>query len=196
MDRTRSEVRVGGSPTRCPYCHAGIEDAEVEASVVCHACLARHHRDCWVGSCASCQAARAAELATVPVGDPTRPYEAWKRRFNHALLAWAALIFVGAFVLGNMDNQRVSDVGGLILGGGLAFLWMVAGFMNLYDAGMRFHRDRSTGVWPVAVALLGLPTCGVASAAYYLRWGWQPLPPALALARPPGRSDAAKVKGE
>jgi WD40 repeat protein len=49
-------IEVENSPTRCPYCHEGIEIAEGLWSA-CSACLARHHTACWdeLGRCASCE---------------------------------------------------------------------------------------------------------------------------------------------
>jgi hypothetical protein len=51
----REDVRVGGSLTRCPYCH---DDVAVESKgwVACRRCLARHHEDCWKESlaCGTC----------------------------------------------------------------------------------------------------------------------------------------------
>jgi len=55
MQLKEPEVLVTASPTRCPYCHVGVE-TQRENWVVCQACLARHHRDCWQGACGSCQA--------------------------------------------------------------------------------------------------------------------------------------------
>lgn len=50
----RDDVRVVGSPVRCPFCH---EDVAVEGEwSACSRCLARHHQPCWTegGRCASC----------------------------------------------------------------------------------------------------------------------------------------------
>lgn len=51
---TDPRVRVGGSPTRCPYCHDAVSGQQ--RTVVCERCLSRHHASCWVEACASCGA--------------------------------------------------------------------------------------------------------------------------------------------
>jgi len=50
------EVRVDGSPTRCPYCKDQL--ADVKAIVACAACGARHHAACHAENrrCATCGA--------------------------------------------------------------------------------------------------------------------------------------------
>jgi hypothetical protein len=55
-DRPR-ELRVEQGPTRCPFCHEGVE-VEREAWVACEKCLARHHLACWDEGkrCAACGA--------------------------------------------------------------------------------------------------------------------------------------------
>lgn len=54
-----ARVHVAASPTRCPYCHDAC--ASGEDTLVCDACLARHHRECWTVArrCASCGGSRA-----------------------------------------------------------------------------------------------------------------------------------------
>ena len=51
----QDEVRVAGSPVRCPFCHEDVR-REAEAWVACAGCMARHHQDCWdeAGRCGSC----------------------------------------------------------------------------------------------------------------------------------------------
>ena len=55
----RDDVLIDGSPTRCPFCHSGVE-LETESWVACQGCLARHHTACWGeggGVCSACGAA-------------------------------------------------------------------------------------------------------------------------------------------
>lgn len=54
-------LTVERAPTRCPFCHEDCRS--VDANVVCHECLARHHAACWVegSSCGSCGSTRALE---------------------------------------------------------------------------------------------------------------------------------------
>ena len=54
-------LQVTGAPTRCPFCHDGIEPDQ-EAWAVCKACLARHHASCWReggARCAGCAGTKA-----------------------------------------------------------------------------------------------------------------------------------------
>lgn len=48
-------IAVESSPTRCPFCHDGLDHTK-EQWLACAGCLARHHHDCWVenGRCGSC----------------------------------------------------------------------------------------------------------------------------------------------
>ena len=59
MSTREREVKVDRSPTRCPYCHAGV-DAEHDDWVQCFACRALEHRACWSehGRCAACRTGR------------------------------------------------------------------------------------------------------------------------------------------
>jgi hypothetical protein len=194
------EVRVEASPTRCPYCHASVA-AEPE-TIVCASCLSRHHQECWTGTCASC--GRGQALTVVPAAEK----RAWERPMvwlNRAWLASMLLAFLMTFVTtaisvpffehGNPPKESP--------------LWVVLAIMipmfasalitypmmavNLIDAGERFSRDRRTG-FPLALAALGLCTGGLSSFAYYLGWGWQPLPadpsapPSPPRKTPPGKS--------
>ena len=66
MVDTKSRTFVELSPTRCPFCHAGVETTS-EAWVACATCLARHHTECWDdgGACAACGREGRLELAKV-----------------------------------------------------------------------------------------------------------------------------------
>lgn len=61
--RVRVEPREAGAnparPLRCPYCHADVT-VDLEPSVACERCDARHHLACWreSGRCAACRDAR------------------------------------------------------------------------------------------------------------------------------------------
>jgi len=65
---------------RCPYCHASVEPAS-EPAVLCAACLARHHGECWEehAGCGACGEAV-----------PLRPSAA-ARAFSGALLVGAGV---------------------------------------------------------------------------------------------------------
>jgi hypothetical protein len=73
----RDDVSVSASPTRCPYCHEGIQ-IDAEAWVACSGCLGRHHRDCWDegGKCAGCGETEALSRAGAPAVGPTQPRDA------------------------------------------------------------------------------------------------------------------------
>src|SRR5437016_3061738 len=62
------------SPTRCPFCHEGIERAR-ERWVACAGCLARHHEDCWneAGHCSTCRLETRLEIAATPAPPTSRP---------------------------------------------------------------------------------------------------------------------------
>jgi hypothetical protein len=51
----RTEIRIAGSPSRCPFCHSDIAVAS-EDWVACRGCLARHHAPCWkeLTRCGAC----------------------------------------------------------------------------------------------------------------------------------------------
>jgi hypothetical protein len=61
-DGVAEKVVVAAPPSRCPWCH---DECAPEGSVVCQACLSRHHAPCWRegGKCASCGQARAMQGA-------------------------------------------------------------------------------------------------------------------------------------
>src|SRR4051812_43141728 len=58
------KIDLHQSPTRCPFCHEGIERTR-ERWVACAGCLARHHEECWneSGRCSSCQVEMRLEIA-------------------------------------------------------------------------------------------------------------------------------------
>lgn len=68
--KTASAVVVASSPLRCPWCHADVERRE---RVVCAACLASHHAECWEteGRCASC--GEGERLGSIAPGLPVTP---------------------------------------------------------------------------------------------------------------------------
>lgn len=87
----RDDVRIDGSPVRCPFCHEGV-DVGTDDWVACAGCLARHHADCWgeatrCGACGGTESlARTATPAARPLGPvaatPTTPeapsrFERW-----------------------------------------------------------------------------------------------------------------------
>lgn len=59
MEKPRDDVKVGGSPVRCPYCHEGVQPGDPKL-VACGGCLARHHDACWDerGACSTCGGVR------------------------------------------------------------------------------------------------------------------------------------------
>ncbi len=195
MEGTRGDERprIEHGPTRCPYCHASVEEAELEASVVCERCLARHHRDCWSGSCASCSSPRqlvsvrardAAEAA--PAGERDR-YETAKAWINRAWLASFLLCMLAlpvAAVVDGVTGAVRDPPGPPMFAMAFVFLCALVTFpmflVNFYDAAVRTSRDARAGPLPVIVAGLGLCSGGFSSFGYYLRWGWQPLPPVRA----------------
>lgn len=180
-NRTTSEVRVEQSPARCPYCHDGFEEAELEASVVCQRCLSRHHEDCWNGCCASCQAGRPLALvAAVRPVTTVSPHELRKRWVNRAWLASFLLCMIAGFLGAWLDVPAQQEMPLYVMVTMLlcAVICLPLVAVNTYDAFVRRARDPSTGTLPIAVAALGLCSGGLSSFAYYLRWGWQPLPDA------------------
>lgn len=60
---------VRGSPTRCPYCHEGIDPSGGEAWIACVGCLARHHDACWK-ELRRCGACGAEEVLRPEAADP------------------------------------------------------------------------------------------------------------------------------
>lgn len=56
------KVVVAAPPSRCPWCH---DECAPDGSVVCQACLSRHHAGCWRegGKCASCGQTKALQGA-------------------------------------------------------------------------------------------------------------------------------------
>lgn len=83
--------------TRCPFCHESILAAE-EPWVVCAACLARHHEECWNehARCATC----ACDAALAPLRRPL-PFDApvTGARLSRPLLASFAALAVAALAL-------------------------------------------------------------------------------------------------
>src|SRR5262249_18525863 len=63
-EEVAKRIDVGQSPTRCPYCHEGL-DPESEEWRACASCLACHHVACWkeLGRCGACACEEALERA-------------------------------------------------------------------------------------------------------------------------------------
>lgn len=75
-DPPRDDVRIDGSPVRCPFCHEGV-DVATDEWVACAGCLARHHGECWAEGtkCGACGGAESlartgAPAATRPIAAP------------------------------------------------------------------------------------------------------------------------------
>lgn len=70
----RDDVRVDGSPVRCPFCHEGV-DVATEEWVACAGCLARHHGDCWGegGRCGACKGTEALKRDAPVASAPPAP---------------------------------------------------------------------------------------------------------------------------
>jgi hypothetical protein len=189
------EETAGPAPTRCPYCHEQIEPAEFDDCVVCESCLSRHHADCWEGRCASCKTtAVLVLLRAAPLQQATwNRYELAKRWLNRA---WAATVLgflaSGALALATSNSLCTASTGAAVV---LAYvflgLWGPLFALNLADAVARWRRSADTGFLPVVVALTGA-VLGIASFAYYLGWGWQPLPSRPASAPSPPHKPTAK----
>lgn len=158
----RDDVRVEGSPVRCPFCHTqvGPDDA---GWVACGGCLARHHGECWDegGACAACgggrrlvlepHAAPAARPAgpsaptnedlvvLVRLGERARALDALRARGLDDAGARAALerLITGAFTEagGGWDQARA------------AYLLQAAGLAGAAALG---------GLWAAAAGLLGV----------------------------------------
>ncbi len=195
MEQSRGQVRVEQSPTRCPYCHADLEEKDLEAAVVCQRCLSRHHSECWLGGCASCKTTQALAPATRPPssGDPTAGYERAKRFINRAFAVSVFLILPASMIMMAAPHLEWL-VTPLIVG--LCVITGLSSFVvAVYDVIVRKMRDPRTEWLAVAVAFLGACTGGFASFAYYLRWGREPLPPPPLPIRPTV-ADAARAKGE
>ncbi|MEZ0231072.1 MAG: hypothetical protein ACAI25_20825 [Planctomycetota bacterium] len=196
MEQARSQVKVEQSPTRCPYCHADLEEKDLEAAVVCQRCLSRHHSDCWVGGCASCKTTKAlaptSEVASS--GDANATYERTKRFVNRAY-GLSLLLLIPAAMIASASSPDVelliqATLVTVLVASGIAVL-----FLNGVDAIVRKSRDPSTEWLAVFVAFLGVFTGSFASFAYYLRWGREPLPPPRPATRPTV-ADASRMKGE
>lgn len=192
MNRVEPAIRVDQSPTRCPYCHDGFDEAALERSVVCHACLSRHHSDCWEGSCASCQSARPLTVGTPATIAVSAPRDASARRtgfervkhwVNYGWLASFLLCFVALFVALILEAAappgppREPPAIFMIT----TFLCALSVFplvvVNTMDAAARKAHDEDFGVGPGLLALGGLLSAGFTSFAYHLVWGRFPLPP-------------------
>lgn len=116
----RDDVKVDGSPTRCPFCHEHLDTAKA-GWVACGGCMARHHAECWDerGACASCGGLRrlVAEerrlasdpevVALVQTGDRPRAMAELRARGLDDRAARAALDLVAAALAG----PRAADVG-------------------------------------------------------------------------------------
>jgi hypothetical protein len=86
------------------------------------------------------------------------------------------LVIASLTIVATLLPDQTNPVGRLFVPAWLV-LALTIHVLDFYDAIVRRRRDRSTSSVAVIVATLGLPTLGLASIAYYLRWGWQPLPP-------------------
>lgn len=68
----RAVLRPVRAPSRCPFCHEGLEDTPERARVRCGACDTPHHAPCWEesGRCSafSCQGERPARGARASAG--------------------------------------------------------------------------------------------------------------------------------
>lgn len=116
----RKDVKIDGSPTRCPFCHEGVDTSE-KGWVACGGCMARHHEACWDerGACASCRGVRrlvaeerraATDLEVVALvrqGDHARALAELRARGLDERAGRAALDLVGAALTG----PRPADVG-------------------------------------------------------------------------------------
>jgi hypothetical protein len=70
----RDDVRVDGSPVRCPFCHESV-DVGQDDWVACAGCLARHHGECWTegGRCGACKATEPLRRDAPAVAAPLAP---------------------------------------------------------------------------------------------------------------------------
>lgn len=86
----RDDVRVLGSPHRCPFCHEQV-DAGAADQVACRGCLARHHGECWreSGRCAAC--GHTAALSSASEREGPRP--------SVGLVAVLSIVAAGSLVL-------------------------------------------------------------------------------------------------
>lgn len=199
-------LSVRGSPARCPYCHDGIEDPA--ESLVCQACLARHHPACWEGKCASCAGTAALGRVAAPGrGDASAPYEVWKRRLNATYLA-----LLGATFLLMIAGMVMADALGLVSHDPLdpSIPWPVLPAMaanvlvalvifpltavNAWDAYERRRRGGDVPAWAPLLGLGSACSAGLSGYAYHLAWGRHPLPPRPA-APGPRSVEAKKAAG-
>jgi hypothetical protein len=77
VESEKPRIEVAHAPTRCPYCHEGV-DPDATGWLACAHCLARHHDECWneTGRCGSCARTEAlGRVATKAVPKPQPP--AW-----------------------------------------------------------------------------------------------------------------------
>lgn len=117
------DVRFKQPLSRCPYCH---DDCGLDAAlVVCRACLARHHADCWaqLGKCGACGEERGlSEPARTGPVDP----EERLAQIQEAVTAAATELTGIAKALARLFGPTVARwTVGLGLGGG-ALLFAVA----------------------------------------------------------------------
>lgn len=204
------DVRLRSSPTRCPYCHDEVREEEFEDAQVCLSCLARHHADCWVGSCAMCGTTRALGEAHTPTAvrptyTPFKHYPTvmrWGNRLTIILFVlYFALMFVSIPVsaaFGLMDDPNSTAlpwpmIPGMVCGVFLALTLIPVTCLNFFDGVIRCQRDASCGFVALSCVLLSICSGGLSGMAYYLRWGWQPLPAAKTTPRRRPRRGGAKA---
>jgi len=112
-------------PTRCPFCHEGI-DLEADAWLACSDCLARHHNDCWaeLGSCASCRGAGRLEREGAGLAQPEEE-DAQRGRGAIIALTMMMVVFSAGYrllVLGRLEQSAALFIGlPMLLSIGLAF---------------------------------------------------------------------------
>jgi hypothetical protein len=89
-DQTRADVRVQGSPSRCPWCRDDL--TELREVVACAGCGARHHDECHRehGRCASCGGTARLVFEGAPPAPVTRPPAPADQKLTHA----AGVVFV------------------------------------------------------------------------------------------------------
>lgn len=192
-----AEVHLQHSPTRCPYCHDGIDPTEFRDTRVCADCLARHHTDCWEGHCASCASTRVF-LEPAASAEGVAATERARHLFNRLGIGltaayWTLMVAgtVAAVATGGLHvDPGQGGIGlpwtmwpGLVAAFALAIVLIPIPFLNVQDALRRRAHDPSCGNKALIAAAIPWLTAGVSAVIYHRVWGRHPLP------GEPGRPD-------
>jgi hypothetical protein len=188
------DLRVEASPTRCPYCHDGVDQAELQRALVCQTCLSRHHAECWLDRCASCGSEQA--LGVVGATQTLERSPSLQRTLHVVNWGWLVAFLIGLVLMpithevAPASRNPLFEIPLMLT----SLLTIVAWFTNLYDAGLH-HRQRGAAL---VSAFLGPCTGGMTGFCYYLVWGRHaPSAPAAVPARHPpgpGKADPPNAK--